>query len=170
MLIRKAEPSDYDRILEIYRYAQDYMIRSGNPNQWGRFYPDPELVRNDIENGVCHVLCEDDGPHAVFALIEGPDPTYQVIEDGAWLNAGPYAAIHRVASDGQMHGVFRCVADFCKNLYPSIRIDTHSDNSTMQKQIEKNGFSKCGTIYVEDGSPRIAYQWISQGKHANMEP
>ena len=29
----------------------------------------------------------------------------------------------------------------------------------MQKQIEKSGFKKCGTIYVEDGSPRIAYHW-----------
>ena len=24
---------------------------------------------------------------------------------------------------------------------------------------EKNSFEKCGTIYVADGSPRIAYQW-----------
>ena len=32
----------------------------------------------------------------------------------------------------------------------------------MQKQIEKNGFKKCGTIYVRDGSPRIAYQWVKE--------
>ena len=24
---------------------------------------------------------------------------------------------------------------------------------------EKSGFEKCGTIYVADGSPRMAYQW-----------
>ena len=28
----------------------------------------------------------------------------------------------------------------------------------MQRVFEKNGFEKCGIIYVEDGSPRIAYQ------------
>ena len=32
-----------------------------------------------------------------------------------------------------------------------------------QRQIEKNGFIRCGTIYVEDGSPRIAYHWTSKG-------
>ena len=28
----------------------------------------------------------------------------------------------------------------------------------MQHVLEKNGFVPCGIIYVEDGSPRIAYQ------------
>jgi RimJ/RimL family protein N-acetyltransferase len=41
---------------------------------------------------------------------------------------------------------------------PNIRIDTHRDNAIMQHLLEKNGFVKCGIIYVEDGSPRIAYQ------------
>ena len=147
--------------MEIYRYAQDYMIRSGNPNQWGHFYPDPELIRNDIENGVCRVMCEGDAVHGVFVMMEGPDPTYQVIEDGAWLNDDPYVVLHRLAGDGQVHGLFRCAVDYCKSMYPNVRIDTHTDNLTMQKQIEKNGFNKCGTIYVKDGSPRIAYQWTA---------
>jgi hypothetical protein len=25
--------------------------------------------------------------------------------------------------------------------------------------MEKNGFTKCGIIYVKDGTPRIAYHW-----------
>ncbi len=29
---------------------------------------------------------------------------------------------------------------------------------TMQRLIEKNGFIKCGTIYVKNGTARIAYQ------------
>lgn len=28
----------------------------------------------------------------------------------------------------------------------------------MQQVFEKNGFERCGIIYVEDGSPRIGYQ------------
>ncbi len=30
--------------------------------------------------------------------------------------------------------------------------------NVMQKVFEKNGFKRCGIIYVEDGTPRIAYQ------------
>lgn len=38
-----------------------------------------------------------------------------------------------------------------------VRADTHRDNVIMQHILEKNGFIKCGTIVVEDGTPRIAY-------------
>lgn len=34
MNIRKAEMKDMARILEIYAYARDYMVRTGNPKQW----------------------------------------------------------------------------------------------------------------------------------------
>ena len=37
----------------------------------------------------------------------------------------------------------------------------------MQHILEKNGFVSCGTIYVADGSPRIAYQKV-QGKGATV--
>lgn len=158
--IRKATETDFDTILAIYRYAQDYMIKSGNPNQWGHTYPKPELIQKDIREGLCMVICDEREVHGVFALCEGPEPTYMYIENGEWMNDDPYATIHRIAGDGKVHGVFRCVADYCKKHYSSIRIDTHADNTTMQRQIEKNGFKKCGIIYVRDRSPRIAYQWV----------
>ena len=157
--VRKATESDHTIIMSIYRYAQDYMIQSGNPNQWGHFYPESELIVNDIKEGACMVICDESGIHGVFALFEGLEPTYQYIENGKWLNDEPYVTIHRIAGDGQVHGLFRCAADYCKRLSANIRIDTHANNKTMQRQIEKNGFRKCGIIYVSDGSPRLAYQW-----------
>lgn len=36
--VRDALSKDYDDVMRIYRYAQDFMIESGNPNQW----PDDE--------------------------------------------------------------------------------------------------------------------------------
>ena len=81
------------------------------------------------------------------------------IEDGNWLNDEPYLTIHGLAGDGQVHGLFQCVADYCKNISQNIRVDTHANNRIMQKLMEKNGFIKCGIIYVKDGTPRIAYHW-----------
>ena len=157
--VRKATAADISKIMAIYRYAQDYMIRSGNPNQWGHFYPKQELIRDDIEEGSCMVICDESEIHGVFALVEGTEPTYEYIENGEWLNEDSYVTIHRIAGDGQVHGIFQCAADFCKGLFSNIRIDTHENNIIMQRQIEKNGFRKCGIIYVSDGSPRIAYHW-----------
>ena len=159
--VRTASEDDFERIMAIYRIAQDFMIRSGNPNQWGHFYPRPELIRSDLCAGVCRVLSDGTGIHGVFALFDGDDPTYRRIEGGNWLNDDPYVTIHRIASDGEVHGVFRCAAEHCKRIASNVRVDTHADNTVMQRQLEQNGFYRCGTIYVADGSPRITYQWTA---------
>ena len=159
MQIRKAIPDDLKAIMRIYAIAQDFMIETGNPNQWGHSYPSEDLIKDDISNEVCYLICDDDGPHGVFALFSGQEPTYQYIENGKWLNDDAYVTVHRIASDGQVHGIFKCAIKYCKEMSNNIRIDTHKSNIIMRKQIEKNGFKKCGIIYVADGSPRIAYQW-----------
>lgn len=145
--------------MRIYESAQDFMISSGNPTQWGRTYPAKELIEQDIETGVCHVICDNDVPHGVFALFSGDEPTYSYIENGEWLNDYEYVTVHRIASDGAVKGIFKSAIDYCKGICDNIRIDTHKSNIIMQKLIEKNGFEKCGIVYVRDGSPRIAYQW-----------
>ena len=146
-------------IMEIYRIAQDFMIENGNPDQWGHTYPTEDFIKEDIKNGVCHLICVDGIPHGVFALFSGAEPTYQYIENGRWLNDDEYVTVHRIAGDGKVKGIFKCAADYCKSISDNIRIDTHKNNTAMQGAIEKNGFEKCGTIFVADGSARIAYQW-----------
>ena len=161
MHIRKAIDEDLNSIIAIYKTAQDFMIESGNPDQWGRTYPSRDLIENDIENEKCFLICDDDGPHGVFALFFGKEPTYEYIENGEWLNEDEYVTIHRIASDGTVKGIFKFAIDYCKGISENIRIDTHNSNKVMQILIEKNGFEKCGTIFVRE-SPRIAYQWSKQ--------
>lgn len=136
MNVRIADLKDFEKIMKIYKYAQDYMIQSGNPTQWGHFYPDEELIRSDIHQNACKVIYDENGIHGVCALFEGADPTYEHIEDGNWLNDKPYLTIHRLAGDGQVHGLFQCVADYCKNISRNIRVDTHANNRIMQKLME----------------------------------
>ena len=90
----------------------------------------------------------------------GDDSTYQVIDNGHWLSDESYGTIHRIAGDGTIHGVLEIAVNYCKDQIPHLRIDTHHDNKIMQHVIEKNGFKKCGIIYVKDGSERIAYELI----------
>ena len=162
LTIRDANNNEFEHVMKIYKYAQDFMIASGNPTQWGHFYPTEELITQDINGRACKVVCDRDTIHGVFALFEGEESTYAHIEDGNWLNDAPYATIHRIASDGQAHGVFQCAVNYCKDYFSNIRIDTHADNKIMQRLIEKSGFTKCGTIIFEDGTPRIAYQWCEK--------
>ncbi|WP_295112447.1 hypothetical protein [uncultured Methanobrevibacter sp.] len=159
MHIQKAVTDDLDKIMEIYEIAQNFMIKSGNPTQWGHHYPTKELIENDIENEICYLIYENESPHGVFALFRGDEPTYRYIENGEWLNDDAYVTVHRIASDGKCRGIFDCAIKYCKSISKNIRIDTHKNNLVMQKLIERNDFKKCGTVYVNDKSARIAYQW-----------
>ena len=159
MEIRHSEPRDLDDILRVYAAARQTMRETGNPNQWGDSWPPVELVEEDIPAGRSYVMVGDDGQvHGVFVLIVGEDPTYAAIEDGAWLDDEPYGTIHRIAGDGQLRGVFAAAIDYSLGVIGNLRIDTHADNAIMHHAIAKAGFTRCGIIHLEDGSPRVAYQ------------
>ena len=156
--IRKATPRDLPRIREIYEMARQFMRKNGNHSQWKGDEPEA-LIEGDICQGNLYVLEEAD-IHAVFAFIIGEDPTYLEIEEGSWKSEEPYAAVHRVASDGTVQGVLGHVMDYCSAQVPHLRIDTHTDNKVMQHVLEKYGFVSCGIVHVPDGSPRIAYELL----------
>lgn len=159
-MIRLAAFDDLPRILEIYNYARTFMAQNGNPNQWGNSFPPVELLEEDIPLQRLYVYENEGQIHGVFAFIVGEDPTYSLIEEGAWLSDEIYGTIHRVASDGSEHGFLGKCLKFCLGVTSHLRIDTHEDNLIMQKAIAKNGFQRCGIIYTNDGSPRIAYERI----------
>lgn len=158
MKIRKGTFNDLDEVMNVYAAAKAYMIANGNHSQWNHGYPQRTLIENDIAKGQYYV-CEDRGIHGVFAFILGEDPTYRFIEGGAWKNNRPYGTVHRIGSDGKMCGVFNAALDFCKTICPNLRIDTHENNHIMQKLIIDYGFERCGIIFIDDGTPRIAYQY-----------
>ena len=146
--------------MKTYRYARELMKKNGNPTQWGDRFPPEEKVLRDIEEGTGYVIEEDGEIRGVFAFIIGPDPTYQLIEDGAWINdTEEYGTIHRIATNGKGHGVFDACIDFCAAQIDNLRIDTHQNNKAMLHLITSRGFQRCGIIYTSaDGTPRIAFQ------------
>lgn len=161
MIIRRSAPADLPEMLQMYAGARERMAANGNPHQWGdEGYPKEELLRADMAVGHGYVMEQDGHLVGAFAFIIGDDPTYAYIEDGQWLNDAPYGTIHRICSDGVTRGVVSEAVRWCRGVIRNLRIDTHFDNHLMQHVIEKNGFKRCGVIYVEDGSPRIAYQQL----------
>ncbi len=159
--IRKAAPADLPRLLEIYGFARDFMVRTGNPDQWKNGGPNREQLEKDIALQQLYVMEDASGMvHAFFMFSLETDHTYDVIEDGFWKSDKPYGVIHRVAGDGQIRGVLARAVDFALQRTPHLRIDTHRDNKVMQGAIAKSGFAYCGIIHLEDGSPRLAYERV----------
>lgn len=159
--ITKAKHEDLPEILKIYECARSFMRATGNAKQWENNFPPESMLKEDIKAGNLYVVKEKDKIHAVFAFILGADATYSYIEQGKWLSDTEYGTLHRVASDGTIHGIFTQIVEFCSKTINHLRIDTHEDNKVMQHLICKNGFERCGIIYIADGTPRIAYEKIS---------
>lgn len=162
MEIRHAAISDLPAIYAIYQSARAFMQAHGNPTQWNSGYPSPALLESDLQKDALYVCISGDSIVGVFALLPGEEPTYQVITEGNWHSNAPYGTIHRVASDGSVRGIAQACFDYCKQRCDYLRVDTHPDNLPMQNAIKKAGFHRCGMISATDGSPRIAYDWISE--------
>jgi len=160
--VRPAREEDLPRIEEIYAGARAFMAARGNPTQWGTSHPPRALLERDIAQGNLYVLAEGESIHGVFAFLLGEDPTYAAIYGGAWHSEGPYGTIHRVAGDGS-GGILAAAVEFAAGRSRYLRIDTHADNTVMQRAIEKQGFRLCGKILTDDGSPRIAYDRMIYG-------
>ncbi len=169
MKIRKSGEQDFERMMEIYAFARDYMARTGNPNQWGPTnWPPEDLIHDDIREGSSYV-CENDEGEVIgtFYFIQGPDiePTYREITDGAWLDDSPYGVVHRVAADGSEKGIGAFCINWAFEQCGHMRIDTHGDNVVMRNLLKKLGFIHCGTIYVvEDDYPRFAFEKTAEEK------
>lgn len=157
MTIRKATTEDLQALLEIFAKARQFMQAQGNADQWGKSYPEQAILENDIALGRSY-LCEENGEIlATFVLAMGEDSTYSVIE-GEWLNDRPYGTIHRVATSGTLRGMTDIIFSWAFDAVGNLRGDTHADNHLMQRAFERGGFEHCGTIWVKDGSARLAYQ------------
>lgn len=162
MKIRHATENDFQRIMEIYKYARNFMAEHGNPSQWGPTnWPPEALIHADIANqNSCVCIC-DDRIVGTFFFQYGEDiePTYRTIEDGGWRDDSAYGVIHRLAGDGSVKGIGKFCVDWAFEKCGHLRVDTHGDNRVMQNLLEKCGFTHCGTIYVEEDSyPRLAYE------------
>ena len=170
MIIRKSTKSDISDLMPIFDEARKTIAALGI-DQWQNGYPSEGVILADIEKSQSY-LCEIDGKICgTFAIIDDGEPTYNEIYDGEWLtaNSKDYIAIHRVAiavssrGSGLSGRIIGYATEFAKEKgRKSLRIDTHRGNAVMRRMLEKNGFSYCGIIYLENGDERVAYEKIVQ--------
>ena len=158
LAVRPAVMNDIPRILQLVDHSRSIMRANGNFVQWDG-YPGSDLIGSDIDRGIGHVVVADGQAVGYFALLLDPEPTYAYIEDGLWLDdTTPYGTIHRLACAPGVHGIARCAFAWSESRCASIRVDTHKNNHIMLHIIEKFGYSRCGVVYMRDGTPREAFQ------------
>ena len=160
MYFRKTTVSDFPSIFRIYEQSVSFMKEEGNPTQWNDLETLKNHVGDDVNKGISYVLLDEGEIQAVFTLLETPDPTYQTIE-GKWMDDSSYFTIHRIAVKEHNRGYASACFHYAYLQNRHIRIDTHEKNLPMRKLIEKEGFTYCGKIVVEDGNVRLAYEKVA---------
>jgi len=158
LIVAPAREEELPEILRIYASARRFMRESGNPRQWEEGYPSRELLLEDIRERRLFTLRNREEIAGVFVFFTGEEPTYRVIENGAWLSDAPYGTIHRIAGNGKTHGILRAALRYASGITGHLRIDTHGENLVMQRHLENEGFRYCGVIRVRGNSPRLAYE------------
>ena len=159
---KKADSTD---IPEIWAILQHAIIRRKNDgsSQWQDGYPNPEVIKMDIEKGYGYVLTDDEIIIGYCAILINDEPEYLKIE-GNWLTNTDFVVFHRVAIAEKYLGknlskkIIDFIEDFArKNNIKSLKADTNHDNFAMMKIFEKSGFTFCGIVHFR-GSPRRAYE------------
>ncbi len=166
MIIRLTAEKDTDSLLSIFEEARRTIATLGI-DQWQNGYPSHEVIESDIKDKLSYSVISDGTPIATFVMLKDGEKTYDKIYDGKWLSGDShsYVAIHRVAilvskrGSGISGEIIKYAEGYAKSLgRNSLRIDTHYGNMPMRKMLEKNGFSACGTIFLDSGEKRIAYE------------
>ena len=156
-IIRPAKPEDIPAILEIFDTARAFMRLNGNFMQWTGVYPGESDVVADIRLGEEYVIEDDGVVCAAFTMMSRTEPTYEKI-DGKWLQDGPYGTIHRIASSGRCRGTVQKAVEYALGFHSVLRCDTHEVNLPMRNALTRAGFVHCGTVYMADGTPRMAFE------------
>ena len=168
MEFRKTALSDVGEVMEIIAAAQEFMRLCGLP-QWQDGYPTREIIEEDAALGESYVMTDGGMILGTAVVSFKPEPSYGVLTEGAWLDDGPYAAVHRVAvrAEGRKKGlgtaIFGCAEDISRAAgVPSMRGNTHRLNVPMQTLLTKCGFVRCGCIILLDSVEKDKYRDVYQ--------
>lgn len=163
-MVRYSNLNDVDSILELFQQAKDY-LKNRKIDQWQNGYPNRNVILEDIKDNDSYVL-EEKRVIGTMCFHLGMDEDYNYIE-GSWNSDQPYGVIHRLVIDESLKGQRKAdeLLQFAINKAKSkgilsLRVDTHPMNLSMQRFLERNGFEKCGIIYIHHTDLRFAYEKI----------
>ncbi|WP_064609112.1 aminoacyl-tRNA hydrolase [Streptobacillus moniliformis] len=167
--LRKAKLEDIDQILKIKDLAIDYQKEIGLI-QWTDKYPLEEDFKNDIDLKRGYVYEKDNKIYAYASLNYGIDTMYLKAYDGHINNEIDYSSIHRVMVDkNEMNKgigkefLEKLIRVSTKDSKFVVRLDTHKDNKSMIKLINKLNFKYIAKVHANDETERNVFEYTLGG-------
>ena len=150
MIIRKAEISDLENIMLMYKSCVTGMLKNGI-DQWDETYPNTEIISEDLNVGTYYVSEMDGTIIAGINIDKNQDDTYLALD---WEDkSDSFLVVHRLGVKEEFWNkkIGKDLMLFTEKLViekglKSIRLDTYSGNPKAMEFYRRLGYTEIGTI------------------------
>ena len=163
--IRLADYEDLKFIDDTCTHVREHTLTIHPFGQWPDGFPAWIDIEDHITSEECYIISDDLGPLGFFVFSSTPYETYETIT-GKWRSDAHYHSIYRISAN-RGRGIAHVIFSFAASHADYIRCDTHQTNGAMRHALEEFGFQECGTLEADDGSIRVAYDWMKEPETHN---
>ena len=150
MIIRKANKTDLDNIMKMYKSCVTGMLKNGI-DQWDDSYPNTEIISEDLNVGTYYVVEMDGTIIGGVNIDKNQDDTYLALD---WEDkSDSFLVVHRLGVKEEFWNkkIGKYLMLFTEKLViekglKSIRLDTYSGNTKAMEFYRRLGYSELGTI------------------------
>ena len=150
MIIRKANKTDLENIMKMYKSCVTGMLENGI-DQWDDTYPNTEIISEDLNVGTYYVAEIDGTIIGGVNIDKNQDNTYLTLD---WEDkSDSFLVVHRLGVKEEFWNkkIGKYLMLFTENLViekglKSIRLDTYSGNLKAMEFYRRIGYSELGTI------------------------
>jgi ribosomal protein S18 acetylase RimI-like enzyme len=150
MIIRKAEISDLENIMLMYKSCVAGMVENGI-DQWDETYPNDEIIIEDLNVGTYYVAQMNETIIGGINIDKNQDDTYLSLD---WKDkSDSFLVVHRLGVKEEFWNkkIGKDLMLFTEKLViekglKSIRLDTYSGNPKAMEFYRRLGYTEIGTI------------------------
>ena len=134
-------------------------------------FADEQDAASSLKNGSCYIVTPVEttsNPISIlgsFALSSNPAHHYEDTKL-SWRSSRNFLVIRNIAPI-YGRGTARAILDYASEHADYLRSDVNASNTLVRHALEVFGFKECGTFVAEDGSTRVAYDWIKEAAAHN---
>ena len=150
MIIRKANKTDLDNIMKMYKSCVTGMLKNGI-DQWDDTYPNTEIISEDLNVGTYYVVEMDGTIIGGVNIDKNQDDTYLALDWGD--RSDSFLVVHRLGVKEEYWNkkIGKYLMLFTEKLViekglKSIRLDTYSGNPKAMEFYRRLGYAELGTI------------------------
>ena len=150
MIIRKANKTDLENIMKMYKSCVNGMLKNGI-DQWDDTYPNTEIINEDLNVGSYYVAEMDETIIGGVNIDKNQDDTYLALD---WEDkSDSFLVVHRLGVKEEFWNkkIGKDLMLFTEKLViekglKSIRLDTYSGNPKAMEFYIRLGYTELGTI------------------------